>query len=105
MDQAKFGLPRPDITRAKDLSTLQKPRCHLTCLILHGHGVFVALSQHDFPKNASVMIEILSNGLTEVAAASKFNLSGAAIHIQADNTVREMKNNPFLKHLCSMVSH
>ena len=65
----------------------------------------MALSQHDFPKNSSVMIEILSHGLTEISKTHIFDMASASLHVQSDNTVREMKNNPFLKHMAVLLSH
>lgn len=38
MDQAKFGFPRGPSMRSKDLSNFNRPRCHITGLILHGRA-------------------------------------------------------------------
>ena len=67
MDQAKMSLPRSGLTRAKDLSTMVKPRCHLTAVKMHGHFILAALSDHDMPKNSSVMIELLGHSLALLA--------------------------------------
>ena len=104
MDQAKFGLPRSEVCRAKDLSTFVRPKCHLTAIIMHGHGVFLAISKHDMPKNSSVMIELLSHALTEISKTG-YPMQQTRLCVQADNTVREMKNNHFLKQLGSLTSH
>ena len=101
MDQGKTSLPRSDLTRAKDLSTLQKPKCHLTAVLVHGWFILMYLSDADLPKNSSVMIEIMSHVLTKLQQQSCC-LAQHHLHIQADNTSREMKNNPFLRWMAAM---
>ncbi|CAE7208404.1 cofG [Symbiodinium sp. KB8] len=100
MDQSKTLLPRSDLCRAKDLSTLIRPKCHITTVIVHGHFVLMALSNHDMPKNSSVMVELMANVLSRLQSVCC--LPDVHLHVQADNTVREMKNNPFLKFLSTM---
>lgn len=104
MDQAKFGFPRGPSMRSKDLSNFNRPRCHITGLILHGRAVMLSISDHDLPKSSSTMIELVASALTRLKASGVV-LSELDLRIQSDNTVREMKNNPFLRYLAMMVSN
>ena len=88
----------------QDLSTMNRPRCHLTAIIIHGYATLVYLSDHDQPKNSSTMIELTSHALTVLEKECKVELAQVRLNIQADNTVREMKNNPYLKWMSSLVS-
>ncbi|CAE7708093.1 cofG [Symbiodinium sp. CCMP2592] len=100
MDQSKSSLPRSDLCRAKDLSTLIRPKCHITTVICHGHFVLMVLSNHDMPKNSSVMVEIMAHCLSRLSSTCR--LADVSLHVQSDNTVREMKNNPFIKWMAAM---
>ena len=102
MDQDKTMLPRASLVRAKDLATLQRPKLHLTAVVVHGWFVLAVVSDADMPKNSSVMIEIMSHALT-ILAQNGCRLCDTHVRIQSDNTTREMKNNPFLKWMTSQV--
>ena len=96
MDQAKFSFPRCSEMRSKDLSSFNKPRCHVTAVVVHGHGILLSLSDHDVPKSSSTMVELVSHSLT-LLEKSGIRLSDVDLRIQSDNTVREMKNNIFVR--------
>ena len=103
MDQCKFSYPRSTVTTAKEVSTLQKPRLHIVGALLHGFMMFFALSSHLYPKDSSVMNEIIAHLLTEVG--KKVRLSDHHVHIVADNTSRETKNSTTVRMLSALTSH
>ncbi|CAE7518779.1 cofG [Symbiodinium necroappetens] len=103
MDQSKTCLPRGACMKSKELSNMQRPKMHLTAVIIHGFSIFLFLSEHDQAKNSSSMIEMMSYSLTMLSKHCL--LKHLSVNIQSDNTVREMKNNPFAKWMGSLVSH
>lgn len=98
MDQAKFTYPRNDVFRGKDLAALPRPRAHITGVICHGHFVLFSVSPPDVAKDSSTMIELVSHALT-LLQRKGVDLRKISLGVQADNTPREMKNNPFMKYL------
>ena len=105
MDQAKFAYPRGAIYRTKDLASMQRPRSHITGIIIHGYAVVFSVSGQDQPKDSNTMIELVSAALTILQKEHKVQLNQCVLSIQSDNTCREMKNNPFLKFLAYLVSN
>ena len=103
MDQGKFAYPRSDLFRSKDLSGMNRPRAHIAASILHGRMVVFTVSPADLPKDANASIETTAHCihlLSQMVPVSRMVLS-----IQSDNTPREVKNNHYLRWLCSLVSH
>lgn len=96
--------PRGDVFRAKDLSTMQRPRAHITGVIVHGYFTLFTVSSPDFPKDSTTMIEIVAHCLTLLQNRGVY-LRDIALRVQADNTPREMKNNPFLNFLAFCVAN
>ena len=105
MDQAKFCYPRGGVYRTKELASLQRPRAHITGILMHGHGVMFSVSAQDMPKDSNSMIELMSHALTTLQKEHNIQLNQCVLNIQSDNTCREMKNNPFLRWLGYLVSN
>lgn len=103
MDQCKFMYPRSAVCRSKDMTNMQRPRLHVSACLAHGFALMFATSGHDHPKDASSCVEILAHLLTRLKAAG-INLARLHLHIQADNTTRELKNCTTLRFLSSLVS-
>lgn len=103
-DQCKFMYPRSPVCLSKSLCTMQRPKLHVTGCIVHGWGLVFAQSHHDHPKDASSMVEILGHVLTRMRD-SGINLARVSLHVQADNTSRELKNSTTLRFLSALVSH
>ena len=104
MDQCKFSYPRSVLFRGKDLSTMVRPKLHIIGILAHGWGLCFAISGHDFPKDSSVMTELLANLLTRLAADG-VRLQMCNLHLQSDNTSREIKNSTLMRFLSALVSH
>lgn len=104
MDQCKFMYPRTSLCQAKDLSTFQRPKLHVTGCLVHGFGVVMAVSNHDHPKDSSLMTELLAILLTKMKQFG-VDLRRIHLHVQSDNTSRELKNSTTLRFLSTLVSH
>ena len=102
MDQQKFCYPRSEIYKSKELSTFIRPRAHITALLMHGHFVLVTVAEHNCPKNANFMTEVIAYGLT-LLRKKGVDTSKLFFRIHSDNTVRECKNNILLSWIGSMV--
>ena len=102
MDQCKFQYPRSAVCRAKDLASLQRPRLQVTGVLAHGFGLFFAASGHDHPKDASASVELLAYLISRLRDA-RVNLGRLHLHVQCDNTVRELKNCTTMRFLSALV--
>ena len=67
--QCKFMYPRTSLCQAKDLSTFQRPKLHVTGCLVHGFDVVTTVSNHDHPKCSPVMAKLLA---TLVAKMKQF---------------------------------
>ena len=105
MDQAKFGCPRGNIYRSKNLSSLQRPRLHITCAICHGYFIAFSVSTPDMPKDSSTMVELFSHCLTLLQDKHNVDLRRSSIILQTDNTPREFKNNMMLRYMAWLISN
>ena len=102
MDQGKFAFPRSDLFRSKDLAGFSRPRAHIAGCILHGRLVLFTVSPSTLPKDANAAIETTAHCLHLLS--KHISLRRLVLNIQADNTPREVKNNHYLRWLCSLVS-
>lgn len=102
MDQGKFAYPRSDLFRSKDLAGFNRPRAHISGCILHGRMVLFTVSPSTLPKDANAAIETTAHCLHLLS--KHIPLRRLILNIQADNTPREVKNNHYLRWLCSIVS-
>ena len=103
MDQGKFAYPRSDTFRAKCLNSLQRPRAHISGLILHGRLILFTISPADLPKDSNACIEMTAHALQLLS--KEVDLSRVVLSVQADNTTREVKNNHFIRFLTFLTSH
>ena len=103
MDQAKFAYPRSDFFRTKELAGVQRPRAHISACILHGRSVIFTVSPSNLAKDANSCIETTAFALSLLS--KHVDLSRITLHVQSDNTVREVKNNFFIRWMSSLVAH
>lgn len=104
LDQSKVALPRSSVMYGKDFSTMQKPKLHVSLTMVHGYFLLWTLSNPDVQKNSDASIETLAHALTLLEKEHGVALSQCHIHVQADNTAREIKNNYFLRWSACQVS-
>ena len=103
VDQAKFQYPRSDLFRSKELAGLNRPKAHISGAILHGKGVIFWVSPACVRKDASSCIEMIGFCLQHLSRS--IDLRKTTVHIQADNTPREVKNNSMIRFLASLTVH
>ena len=103
MDQQKFLYPRADEFRAKELNQMQRPKAHISGLIMHGRFVLFVVSPSDVPKDSNSCIEIAAHALELLSRET--DLSRLVLSVQSDNTPREVKNNHYIRFLTSLTSH
>ena len=101
MDQVKFSIPRSRLYLAKDLNTLNRPKLGIVGVICHGHSLVIAVSNPTHPKDSSCMAELLCHVLTRLER-SGVRLQNTIIHLIADNTSRETKNNTSIRLLSAL---
>ena len=106
MDQCKFIYPRAGpLFRSKELSTMIRPKAHITGILCHGFFFMISVSAQDLRKDSSTMCELLSHCLTVLVDDFSVDLSRATVYIQSDNTPRECKNNILLQWLGKLVAN
>ena len=65
MDQCKFIYPRAGaLFRSKELSTMIRPKAHITGILCHGFFFMISVSAQDLRKDSSTMVELLARCLT-----------------------------------------
>ena len=92
MDQAKFMWPRGPALKAKDLSTLIRPRLSITGVLAHGWSLLLAVSTPETKKDSSSSAELFGHMLTRLQGLG-VRLCDTVIHLFSDNTSRELKNS------------
>ena len=105
MDQQKFCYPRGPQYQAKELTSLIRPRAHITCVLVHGFFVLITVAEHNLPKNSSCMVETLAYCLELLRTKHFVDTSQIEMNVQSDNTVRECKNNICLRWLSSITAN
>lgn len=107
MDQSKFYFPRGSQSefRSKELGPLQRPKCHITCCIAHGFFVLFTVSPGDIRKDSSTMADIIMHSLHLLKKDFNVDLQRQFVSLQTDNTVREFKNNTFMRLLGWLCGH
>lgn len=98
MDQAKHCWPRSAAMASKEFNSWPRPKMSSTTLILHGHGVCVALSPPNVATNSSRTVEILSWGMTKCV---QHGVDWRRVHLSlhSDNCAKECKNQTVLRFL------
>ena len=103
MDQAKFNYPRGVQFTSKELQGLSRPRAHISGCIAHGRLILFTVSAADVAKDANSCIETTAHVLHLLSQETDLRMM--TLHVQADNTAREVKNNHYIRFLGSLVTH
>ena len=103
MDKAKYKYPRTKITRSKEFDALNCPSLDMVATITHGYGMLLTLSEPFLPKDSSFSCEVILNSLDRLASRG-VDMRVVSLHLQADNTAREVKNNTVLRLVGSLVA-
>jgi hypothetical protein len=98
MDQAKFRIPR-NLDATKEFSTCWRPQQHMACCLVPGLLECQFLLGPDLPKDSCMEMTLLAHTLD--LALERLQKVGrklpAHLHVQADNTCREMRNQHLAK--------
>lgn len=97
MDQGKFALPRHAFLKAKAFDGWSRPRLHVAGALMHGHGLFMFVSNPDVPKDSNTACEQILYCLNHLKRSGH---DCSKLTIQSDNTCRECKNG-FVMRLCA----
>lgn len=103
MDKSKFRYPRSRIIGSKEFDALLRPSLDLTATIVHGWFLHCALSEPYVPKDSSWSADMVLHALDRLAHAG-VDLRKVSLHVQADNTAREVKNNTLLRLVGALVA-
>ena len=104
MDQGKVALPRSPWLKSKEYATFQRPKLHLSLTLCHGYLMLWSISNPDCKKDSNASIETIAYTLHLLATQEGVCLPECHIGIQADNTPRELKNNPSFRFMAAQVS-
>ncbi|CAK9002863.1 unnamed protein product [Durusdinium trenchii] len=104
MDQGKVALPRSPWMKSKEYATFQRPKLHLSLTLCHGYLMLWSISNPDCKKDSNASIETIAYTLHLLATQEGVCLPECHIGIQADNTPRELKNNPSFRFMAAQVS-
>jgi hypothetical protein len=102
MDQAKFCWPRDEAMNSKEFSAFHRPRLHVTGVIVHGYFMLFTVSESDMPKDSNSCVDTIAHCI-HLLAKSGIDMSTVELIVQADNCIREIKNNTVLRFLATMV--
>jgi len=105
MDQAKFAWPRAKFFTGHEFDSWQRPRLHITGILVHGFFSMLTLSHADVSKSSSTTIDLIAHLLTILANTCGVDVSQCHLHIQLDNTSSTNKNNyvlQFIALLCAV---
>ena len=99
MDQSKASLPRSPWLQSKEFAQFKvhRPKLHISLTLVHGYFCLWTISLPNTCKDSNASIETLCHALHLLETQHGVNLHGCSVSIHADNTCREIKNNPFLR--------
>lgn len=96
MDKSKYRYPRSKILQSKEFDGLTRPALDMVATIVHGYSIVLCLSEPIVPKDSSSTAEVILYSLDRLAGAG-IDLRKVSLHLQADNTSREVKNNSIMR--------
>ncbi|XP_052787711.1 uncharacterized protein LOC128222654 isoform X2 [Mya arenaria] len=92
MDQSKTNLPHFTGRLPKSLSAADLLKTHITGAICHGHGgMYSFLDINQFPHDPNLTIDVILR-ILEKTVTTNSNRLPPTLYLQADNCVRENKN-------------
>ena len=99
MDQGKVSLPRSPWLQSKEFAQfkIHRPKLHVSLTLVHGYFTLWTISHPDTMKDSNASIETMCHALHLLESEHGVCLRGCSLSIHADNTCREVKNNPFMR--------
>lgn len=84
---------------------MQRPKCHITCCLVHGFFLLFTVSPADVRKDSSTMADIIMHSLHILKQDYHVDLQRQFVNLQTDNTPREFKNNSFARLMGWITAH
>lgn len=106
MDAVKYSFPKSRVMNTKLFCKFVRPKMSCTGFLIHGHMMLTVLTHGALTCNSSRTVEVVSHALTELTRRREkpLDLRYAALHLQADNSAKECKNQTLLRHLGAQVA-
>ena len=106
MDSVKYSWPKSQVMSTKMFCQFNRPKMSCTGLLIHGHMMLTVLTHGALTCNSSRTCEVVSHALTVLTRGIQrpVDLRFACLHLQADNSSKECKNQSLLRHLAVQVA-
>ena len=106
MDQGKVAIPRSPWLQSKEFAQfkIHRPKLHVSLTLVHGYFLLWTISHPETMKDSNASLETMAHALHLLETKHGVCLRGCSLSIHADNTAREIKNNPFFKWAALQVS-
>lgn len=103
IDHSKFAFPRSAAMSSKDFSTFIRPTLGVTCIILHGYGFLLYVSEPAIQHDSSWSIDILSHAVSFICErCPDLELRSSHVKLHADNSSKELKHNTACRWLAAL---
>ena len=104
IDHMKFPYPKSQVLDGKEFANFLRPTLQCTCVLAHGQGVFLYLSDVHVSHDSSWSADIIANSLHEIATHSGLDFRRVVLAICGDNSSKELKNNSCLRVLAGLTA-
>ena len=103
IDHSKFAFPRSAAMGSKTFDTFIRPTLACTCVIAHGYGFFLYVSEPHVKHDSSWSSDLLSHAINAVAINfPDLDLRYTHVKVHGDNSSKELKNNSCCRLLGSL---
>ena len=104
IDHGTFQYPKHMGLLAKEFSTFCKPTLGTTCVIAHGYGCYLYLSEGRTPHDSSWTCEIIAATLHNLTEQFDIDWRKVKLVLCGDNSSKELKNNSVLRLLSGLTA-
>lgn len=105
IDHMKFPYPKSQILEGKEFANFLRPTLQCTCILAHGRGVFLYLSDVHVSHDSSWSADIIANCLHEIATHdASLDFRRVVLAICGDNSSKELKNNACVRVLAGLTA-
>ena len=104
IDHSKFQYPKSLGLTGKEFATMVKPTLQTTCVIAHGYGCYLYLSEPHVTHDSSWTCEVVAATLHSLATHFEINWRKVCLILAGDNSSKELKNNSILRMLSALTA-
>ena len=104
IDHSKFQYPKALGLTAKEFGTFIKPTLQTTCVIAHGYGCYLYLSEGHVTHDSAWTCEVVATTLHSLASNFDINWRKVKLVLAGDNSSKELKNNTILRMLSALTA-